>query len=495
MPRDQNFLLGQGERLTEPVSVPSGGGRKNPPYNFETAQVRIKSRLEVASQEFADLPREACPQDEVVAVLTLHPRYLSKSDFPHDLLNAVDLRPLGSRTRQLTPEEWGIKDHPESAVAEDIFVAGRRGSFFEWTSHIDEWTTRVSGATALTHLEDLSAFRAENKLRSIPEDRDEAVLEIVLHNDGNDEIIEAYYAYVQRFESEPIVNKRRDVRGLTFLPVRAPTRAAADLARFSFVRVARGMPTLRPLQPTLVRMAHNFPVELPEEPPLNSEVRAVIFDGGLPSSIDLSRWVNYHEPAGIGNAVPNLQEHGLAVTSALLFGPLHGSEPVQQPICGVDHVRVLDELTGIDATDLEVVDVLDRITEYLDNHPNVHQFINISLGPDLSVNDDEITLWTAELDQRLAHGHIVTTVAVGNNGLYDAASGLNRVQPPGDAVNVLAVGAASSLGSIWQRAPYSCVGPGRSPGLIKPDGLAFGGSQGEPFMVLEVDPIRRTASR
>src|SRR5262249_46700564 len=39
-------------------------------------------------------------------------------------------------------------------------------------------------------------------------------------------------------------------------------------------------------------------------------------------------------------------------------------------------------------------------------------------------------------------------------------------------------------GSAWRRADYSCMGPGRSPGLVKPDGLAFGGSTSEPFMVL-----------
>jgi len=30
MAREQNFLLGLGERLTLPVKVPSGGGDKNP---------------------------------------------------------------------------------------------------------------------------------------------------------------------------------------------------------------------------------------------------------------------------------------------------------------------------------------------------------------------------------------------------------------------------------------------------------------------------------
>jgi len=48
-------------------------------------------------------------------------------------------------------------------------------------------------------------------------------------------------------------------------------------------------------------------------------------------------------------------------------------------------------------------------------------------------------------------------------------------------VNALSVGAADRSGAAWGRASYSCVGPGRSPGLVKPDGVAFGGSEKETF--------------
>jgi hypothetical protein len=49
---------------------------------------------------------------------------------------------------------------------------------------------------------------------------------------------------------------------------------------------------------------------------------------------------------------------------------------------------------------------------------------------------------------------------------------------------MLTVGAADSLTSRWKRAPYSCRGPGRCPGIVKPDGIAFGGSDKEAFRVL-----------
>ena len=38
--------------------------------------------------------------------------------------------------------------------------------------------------------------------------------------------------------------------------------------------------------------------------------------------------------------------------------------------------------------------------------------------------------------------------------------------------------------TTWARAPYSAVGPGRSPGVVKPDLMAFGGDAAKYFHVL-----------
>jgi hypothetical protein len=72
------------------------------------------------------------------------------------------------------------------------------------------------------------------------------------------------------------------------------------------------------------------------------------------------------------------------------------------------------------------------------------------------------------LDGHLSLGRTLMTVAVGNDGNVDG--GMGRIQPPADAVNALAVGACDSREFMWNRASYSCYGPGRSPGLVKPDG-------------------------
>ena len=96
VPRANNFLLGNGERLTAKVRVATGGGEKNPPYTFERAQRRLSSKLRETVIALDAIPDDAAPKDEVVAVVTMHPRYISKSDFPQELLSAVGLRPIGS---------------------------------------------------------------------------------------------------------------------------------------------------------------------------------------------------------------------------------------------------------------------------------------------------------------------------------------------------------------------------------------------------------------
>jgi hypothetical protein len=484
MAREHNFLLGHGERLVSKVPIRKAGGEKGLPYDFTTAKARIADRLARVDAEIRQLPDDACPRGEAVAVVTLHPRFLSKSDYPTELFSAVGLRAVGSRSRTIRPEKWGVEKHGNDAVTEDIFVAGAKSAFHRWATSVKRWTSDTKGAASLSHIEDLTAFDAKAKLRGIPEGKG-ALLEVVLHNSASDDVVLSFIKYAQARGAEPLIARRRDVQGLTFLPVRVDPQHAEDIARFSFVRVARGMPTLRPFRPSLLRGVLGFDVQLPTGTPVDGASRAVIFDGGLPSAAKtaLARWATLVEPAGLGPAVPAFEEHGLGVTTAFLFGPLVAGEAPGAPLCAVDHVRVLDDRTGT-ANDPDYFDVLDRIVGHLDKNSGLYSYVNISLGPALAVDDDEVTLWTAALDKRFAHGQCVATVAAGNDGELDAATGLNRIQPPADGVNVLSVGSADRRGAGWQRAGYSCVGPGRSPGLVKPDGLSFGGSTHEPFGVL-----------
>jgi Subtilase family len=109
------------------------------------------------------------------------------------------------------------------------------------------------------------------------------------------------------------------------------------------------------------------------------------------------------------------------------------------------------------------------------------------------MDDDDINAWTATLDKLTSSGKPLVAVAVGNSGELNAKERLNRIQPPSDAVNLLAVGACDSQTASWAKAAYSSVGPGRSPGIVKPDCVAFGGVENSPFYV--INPLEPTLAK
>jgi hypothetical protein len=484
MNRDKNFLLGQGERLTSNVKVPSRGGEKKPPYTFIKAKERIEKNLNALNKELSQIPQDACPYNQVVALVTMHPRYVSKSDFPEDLFKSVGVRSIGSRSTSIKPDKWGTRKHPAGkVVTEQVFVAGKKEAFDQWATNVTGWSENRRTFTQITKIEKVSPFVAREKIKSIPNDKDEATLEVVLHNASDPLIVDAFEAYALKKDSKPIMDRRKDIGGLSFIPVKAPTNKAIELAQFSFLRVLRGMPELRPIIGDVTRSTKTIDVLLPQEAAINSDINVVVFDGGVPANTNLDKWVTSIDPPHIGKPYGKYIQHGIGVTSALLFGHID-DKIISRPFCNIDHVRVLDENNLSKSNDLEILDVLDRILWHLDKYPKKYHFVNISLGPNLPIADDEVTVWTASLDERLSKGDILTTVAVGNDGNLDAISGLNRVQPPSDGVNVLAVGACDRPDKSWKRADYSCLGPGRRPGIVKPDGLAFGGSDKFPFMVL-----------
>ena len=96
----------------------------------------------------------------------------------------------------------------------------------------------------------------------------------------------------------------------------------------------------------------------------------------------------------------------------------------------------------------------------------------------------------AVLDNLLSRNSTLTAMAVGSDGESDAETGLDRIQVPSGCVNAIGIGACDSTEADWQRAPYSSVGPDRSPRIIKPDLVGFGGMVDRPFVVLshELDP-------
>lgn len=481
----KNFLLGKGERLAEAVRVQKGGQPKSAPYSFQEAKDRVQPMLSKVITELEALPQEACPNDYAVAILTLNPEYIAKSYFPSDLLKATGLEAVGSRARRIKPEKKSNNRLPEETNTTELFVCGKRQSLLRWADTLSDWDESIPGANQIVEIEEFRLPNLYEKIKGQFPLGEQIVYEIVLHaNEGVAEngLLAHFVSYLNSIDVKPNLEKRFYAGGLCFLEVTAPSSAAANIAKYSFVRVVREMPELRLLNPA-IRTSSKLKtrITLPDVEPIDKGVQVAIFDGGIPRDHPICKWARSYETNGLADPSDDLLEHGVAVTSAFLFGHIDPSKQINQPFAYVDHYRVLD--TSPSQNPYELYEVLDRIKNVLDECR--YDFFNLSLGPCLPIDDDEIHAWTAVLDEYLSDGQTLATIAVGNDGEGDASIQANRIQVPADCVNALAIGACDITANEWQRAPYSSIGPGRSPGITKPDLVDFGGSVQQPFLTVD----------
>lgn len=483
----KNFLLGKGERLTEHVKIVPGGGPKVDAYTFAQAKERLAPMIRQVSTKLDALPQNACPNDEAIATLTLNPEYIAKSYYPSDLLRSIGLETVGSRAKQVKPERRSAGREPEESVTTELFVKGPRSAFRNWSNGFNQLEESSFGAKSIVKIESLSVPEPADKIKSDLGRPGKGVYEVVLHADEDSS--ESYYLgmfrkYLRHLNLNTTLDKRFYAGGLCFLELEASPAAMKEVAKFSLVRAIRSMPTLRLLRPT-IRTSNKVSeiIKLPNMTALDPAIKVAIFDGGIPKSHPLTRWVTPIETPGIGKPERELLEHGVGVTSAFLFGHINPKQPLERPYSNVDHYRVLDNVPG--QNPYELYDVLERIMNVLKS--TEYDFINLSLGPRLPIEDDDVHAWTAVLDEYLSSGKTFAAIAVGNDGDGDPLINANRIQVPSDCVNALGIGACDVPDNDWQRAPYSSVGPGRSPGIVKPDLVEFGGSTARPFLVVDVE--------
>ncbi len=309
MPGERNFLLGYGERLTDAIKLPRGGGAGNPPYSFEDARDRLAPMLQAAVRNINALPAAACPDNYAVAVLTLHPEYTAKSYHPTELLRAVGMEAIGSRSAKVKPEKWKKKKELEEAPTTELFVAGTRKELSSWARTLPTWTDQNTGANKLFEIERIQSPVPSERIRPMQSKSKEPLLEIVLHTNGLPKplrILEQFEAYAKSFGLNPDFDRRFETGGLCFFPLRARLDVLTDLAKFAFLRVLREMPALRPID-TVLRSAKrkkSLPSELPLESPVDPHLKIAVFDGGLPDTSPMAPYLQHHEPEGIGKAVP-----------------------------------------------------------------------------------------------------------------------------------------------------------------------------------------------
>ena len=470
-----NYLIGKGELLTYPIKAPrSGPPGKAHPYSLDEARETLLPQLAHANEYLASLSATEAPGDVGVVKFTLHPSYIAKSYFPRSFLGQTGLVSIGSKTVRVQPKKRTSSRMPASADTTQLLVAGRRANLRSLAKFTQGLLDATPEAMEFAQFETISPMTEEDRLR--PADPAANVFEVGLHLLPDQSSAEAVAEFATHAtECGFAVNEQHmfEAGGLVFLALAGDAGGLPKLARYSLVRVVRPMPKLRGVRPATRTGSLKIPFTMPTQAPLSREPRVAVLDGGLPAHHVLEPYVRrYFESDPTADDVTEYLEHGLGVTSALLFGPIAPGKAAGRPFSPVDHYRVLDALSDTEDP-YELYRTLAHVETVLLSRQ--YQFINLSLGPDLPFDDGDVHAWTAVIDGHLDDGETLLAVAAGNNGDRDAVAGLNRIQVPADGVNALAVGAADCADDTWDRAYYSAIGPGRVPGRRKPDVVAFGG--------------------
>lgn len=489
-----NFLIGKGELLTEKIDRKN---KFNPfsteVYTFSNAKKRILPELEKISHRTSEkLPRELPGNMDVIRVV-MNPSYTARSNFPAKFLKEAGLNTVGSKNTKITPQKWAKKKPVEETLTTEIFVSGSRDTIIGLPKFIENLNEESKAANEFIHIEEITEILPEDKIKDgVLDNLDNIFFEIGLHvKDDLHLIYSRFKDLVIQLGGEIYDDCAIYTGSLCFIPIKIDHSQILEIAKFSMVRLIRNVSYLRELQPIRNITSMGVKCELPSLPPLSLQPRVAILDGGVPQNHIVGDWLKkVHLGDDEANDVPNLNQHGLGVTSAFLFGSLTPRVTANQPYSYVDHIRVLDDKTCLDDP-FELYRTLKLIQDVLVS--KAYEFINLSLGPNLCISDDDVHPWSSVIDQELSDGKTLLTVAAGNNGELDAESGNNRIQIPSDSVNALVVGASNSNKPEWEKACYSAVGPGRIPGRVKPDVIAFGGDADEYFHVLSADGTKSIA--
>lgn len=478
----QNIILGYGQSLTAPFPLKRAGSKKKYPYTHEEQRRWLGPQIQKVIDFMGRAPRAAMPRGESVARLTLHPEFLAKSYHPNAIFRASGLRCIGSKAEEIKPRKVTSAKAPTETTTAALFVAGQVQAYQSLLAKLLAPRSPITHQEALGRIEYFQPVAPEERIILPADAAGTALMEVALHCGKDDrDIVEAFQRYALSLGAQVDVERALTVGGLTFMPVSMDVQRTEELGQFSFLRVLRLMPSLRIGGLSMRSLERDAPLLLPDADALDPSIRVAIFDGGI-GHTGLARWAHETVCAGAEHTQPAYLNHGNNVTGTFLFGPVEpDASTLARPFANVEHFRVispaLQQSDGV--VDVHLYDVLMHIDTALTN--NEFDFANFSLGPCMPIEDDEVHPWTALIDHHLAKGKTLAASAVGNDGELPWPQ--SRVQPPSDMVNALAVGACDRQDDFWQRASYSSYGPGRSPGLVKPDGLAFGGTQAAPLVV------------
>ncbi len=427
----------------------------------------------------AALVPAVCPNGLATVGITLNPAYLAKSFSPGAMIDKLNGHIVGSRGRKVSPQSTGKEE-----TCPELIVAAPVARLRSFSSIVDDIDPDSTAADDFRKIEDLRIESATDRVSRQADERSH-VWELVVHAGSvDDEALAHLLSFAESTRGgESAVDRTRYffAGGLCFLPVVGTVSQITALAEHTFVRHIRVAPRIRSTRIT-IGGPDTIDCKLPTEAAMDTAKRLLVIDGGRTPIDHVSQYVRDYEYPELGPPDAEYQDHGAGVVSAALFGSC--TPEVRRPFCMVDSIRVFDDRTGVNS-DFEYFDVLERIRNVLHDYGDTYDFACLCSGPDIAITDGEPSAWTAVLDQVCGRIRTELFCAAGNGGHLDAEAGLNRVQPPSDGCNIIAVGASTGTGGEWRRSSYSSVGRGRMPGYVKPDFVVNGGElPNDPFYVV-----------
>ncbi len=496
----RRLILGNGEQYIQSIKKPIFGRSPEPPRTYDEARTLVKKGVGIALSEFGSLSAKKKMPEEAVFCLRLHPDSTAKSYAPVTLFQEVPaLRNVGSRSYRTSADQVAQTERIEKKRAKNIedvsarlvFVQSTPQGFEGFLRQLDRPTTQLSKSfqDEIRRIERFDTLERSEQIVGFTKEWREGRVELVLHSTRTTIQRQRQFLF-ELFEEAGVDNAKSSIReypgGPTFISCRLTRSSLNTLAGANPLRAAHPL-SFGDL--TDLRSAPSADAPKPPTSSTRSTIKIGMFDGGVDPTVPLLR-DHVEEDLGLAIKTPphsRCVAHGTAVAGTLLHGALNGqkaSDRVPTPPVYVVSIRALPTSDPKDWDLYESIDVIERAVPAR----NDIRVFNLSFGPRGPIVDDPVSRFTYVLDS-LAHTHKVAFfVAVGNDGIVPD---LNRIQAPSDLVHGIGVGAFTKSGDEVIHAPYSCRGPGRECGKLKPDVVAFGGCENYPMHLVSTLPGKK----
>ena len=479
-------ILYNGEVYSKPITKKPGFGDKSVPYTYEDAKENLLNDISSTKSMISKLSDSQRMPNEIILSVVVHPEFTAKSYYPASLFDnngteKFGIQEIGSRVWK--PKSGGSK------TSKMYFIRTTEGSLEKLESRLNSRQSSLTKGFVedVRKISSLGLLDSDDQILGMSGDWTEGKLEAVLHPFAIDSK-NSLTLFLEKISANGVDKKsikyKRYHSGVIFVSFDGNRETLRSIAGYNPLR------TIHPLKVReLPSVGRAFSATNGPKAPLftkKSPIVVGVIDGGADiSNPFLKNYIESEFPVK-GNPIPSYVNHGTQVSGVVLYGALNkykNTDIMVEPAISVKSFGVLSS----DTNDPDLYDAIDAIEDLVPKNRHISVY-NLSLGPCGPILDDNISRFTYSCDLLSYEYGVLFCVAVGNDG---EVVGYDRIQSPSDSVNCLAVGAYTKSGDKEIRAPYSCIGPGREGGKMKPDVSAFGGCDNYPIHLIgEADAMK-----